>query len=105
MSILSANRSCPQCGAGVGKTRLWVTSTYWSHWKCPACETPLGIDKPRRIVLTIIALPFFALWLLLAMNHEWVLALCALIPWLAIWRFDSLKVVESHHNGKANSHI
>ena len=47
------NRSCPQCGNKVGWKRLYLKAWVRAKWECPVCDSLLGFDFDRRLVVAL----------------------------------------------------
>lgn len=92
MSILETHRSCPQCGAGLGKKRLWLASTAWAQWDCEACGAALQFDEKRRLLLIPVSLLImflaFKFW-----GRDWLLFAVAVIALFVLpQRFESVRL-------------
>jgi len=93
VSILSTYRVCPNCGAGIGKKRLWFNLWLLSEWDCLSCSARLGVNPSRRFVVAIVGGALSGLAMVNLLNDEWLWATVFLISFILVLRFDSVRLV------------
>lgn len=88
MSI--AQRTCPNCGAGVGRTRLWLLNGWAAEWTCPSCSRRLKFSGRRMLLLSVLRLPIMAGYAFALTQREWLWAVAVLALVIPLARFDSV---------------
>lgn len=88
MSI--AQRTCPNCGAGVGFKRLWLFNGWAAEWTCPSCSRRLKFSTRRKLLLAVFRLPIMAGYAYALISREWWWAVGLLLLQVPLSWFDSV---------------
>ncbi len=57
------NQECPVCRNGINPFRS-IIRPGWSRWRCPACDSLIGISFKRRLLVTLPWVGIVILWLI-----------------------------------------